>query len=118
MTDANKQYKIRSLRSKIDYAMRKVKENETALEGLTDLIEKEMIRGLRNNSYRLSLARLVLRMSESRVAKDTYKIDVSKEAVRLSEQAVKMMREIDELRDDMWGWSEEIKELKGDVLND
>lgn len=114
MNDTNRQNKIGSLQSKIDYAMRKVKENETALEGLTDLIEREIIRGLRNNSYRLSLARLVLRMNESRVSKDTYKIDVSKEAIRLSEQAVKVMEDNSSLRDDIYEWNEEIKKLKGD----
>ena len=115
MNDTNRQHKIRSLQSKVDYATRKVKENEIALEAFTDLIEKEMIRGLRNNSYRLSLARLVIRMNESTFSKDTYKIDVSKEAVRLSKQAVKVMEENSSLREDIYEWSEEIKELKGEI---
>ncbi len=125
MNDTNRQYKIRSWQNKIDYAMRKVKENETALEGLDELIERELVRGIRDNDYRLSLARLVVRIHESRICAnrlvdDEYEVEEyklpepSKEALRLSQQAVKMMQEIDALRDDMWEWSEKIKELKGD----
>ena len=116
MNDTNRQYKIRSWQNKIDYAMRKVKENETALEGLDDLIERELIRGIRDNDYKLSLARLVVRIHEDdEYEVEEYKLpEPSKEALRLSQQAVKMMQEIDALRDDMWEWSEKIKELKGD----
>ena len=116
MNDANKQYKIRSLQSKIDYAIRKVKDNETALEGLDDLIERELIRGIRENKFRLSLARLVVRIHEEpdhEYYTEEYKLpEPSKEALRLSQQAVKMMQEIDVLRDDIYEWSEEIRELK------
>jgi len=122
MNDTIRQHKIRSLRSKIDYAMRKVKENETALEGLDDLIERELIRGIRENKFRLSLARLVVRIHDEPdhdYYVEEYKLpEPSKEALRLSQQAVKTEYEIEKLREDMWEWSEEIKQLKGDVLND
>ena len=113
----NIQYKIRSLQSKVDYAIRKVKENQTALEAFDDLIERELIRGIRENKFRLSLARLVVRIHEEAdhdYYTEEYKLPKpSKEALRLSEQAVKMMQEIDILRDDIYEWNEEIQQLKG-----